>query len=312
MERFENTCDILAPVETCYTHWIQFEQFPQFMGQVKSVTRLEGNQWRWIVHEPFGPDIACDTEVRTDDTTYAISWQTLPNAPLAMKGSVRFDVISAERTRLHCSIDYQVPDAALQDALVEMNNLTRQMVDRDLKSFKYWVENNPSPPQNANTLSAKLADPILATSVAEPLRAELTMVGLEDDILSNENDAIALNDDDESADDPTLRQLRREESPYLGLATSTTTDLETERILGSSRFKDEEKSDLFAESMDAEKDDLANFTEDLSDDIDGALPSGSRYEELSFNAIAAMEAAEESSLESARAANRPKTSRLAE
>lgn len=305
MERFENTCDILAPVETCYAHWLQFEQFPQFMGQVKSVTQLEDNQWRWVVHEPFGPDIACDTEVRTNDSTRTISWQTLPEAPLAMNGSVRFDVISAERTRLHCRIDYQVPDPSLRDTLMEMNNITRQMVDRDLKSFKYWVENNPVEAQNAPSLSTQLADPIFATSVAEPLTTDLLNAGLEDDILSNENDTIALNDENDLADDPTLRQLRREKNPYQGLTASCNTDLEAERALSSTRLNAEE-SDLFTDSMDIDTEDLANFTEDLDDDIDGALPSNSRYAEVSFDAVAPI------TPESPETANRPKTSRLAE
>ena len=309
MERFENTCDILAPVATCYAHWIQFEQFPNIMGQVKSVTPINGKQWRWVVHEPFGPELTCDTEIRSDDTTHTISWKTLSSSSADMKGTIRFDAINAERTRLYCVIDYQLPGEETQDTITEISNTTKQIVDRDLKSFKYWVEN----PENKANPKAPVEKENQADVVAtEPILSNTMMAGLEDDLFSNEDTVIALDNDaaDEVADDPTLRKLRREENPYLGLASQRLSDADNERDMRADDA-DDEQLDVFGESMDIDEEDLANFTEDLDDDLDGALPSGSRYAELSFDAAAESSRASSAS-QAQETANRPKTSRLAE
>ena len=37
-----------VPVSTAYNQWTQFEDFPQFMGGVKSVTQLSDDRLEWV------------------------------------------------------------------------------------------------------------------------------------------------------------------------------------------------------------------------------------------------------------------------
>ncbi len=37
-----------VPVSTAYNQWTQFEDFPQFMGGIKSVTQLSDDRLEWV------------------------------------------------------------------------------------------------------------------------------------------------------------------------------------------------------------------------------------------------------------------------
>jgi uncharacterized membrane protein len=40
--------DVKVPVSTAYNQWTQFEEFPQFMEGVKSVTQTDDTHLHWV------------------------------------------------------------------------------------------------------------------------------------------------------------------------------------------------------------------------------------------------------------------------
>ena len=48
MATIEQSMDVEVPIETAYNQWTQFEEFPQFMEGVESVTQLDDTHVRWI------------------------------------------------------------------------------------------------------------------------------------------------------------------------------------------------------------------------------------------------------------------------
>ena len=43
----EKTILVNVPISTAYNQWTQFEDFPQFMGGVQSVTQLSEDRLEW-------------------------------------------------------------------------------------------------------------------------------------------------------------------------------------------------------------------------------------------------------------------------
>src|SRR3954454_9726982 len=48
MPRFEDTIEVDVPVRVAYDQWTQFNEFPQFMDGVESVTRLDESTLEWV------------------------------------------------------------------------------------------------------------------------------------------------------------------------------------------------------------------------------------------------------------------------
>ena len=44
----EESVDVNLPVSTVYNQWAQFEEFPQFMSGVASVTQLSDDRLEWV------------------------------------------------------------------------------------------------------------------------------------------------------------------------------------------------------------------------------------------------------------------------
>jgi hypothetical protein len=48
MQTIEQSIEVNVPLETAYNQWTQFEEFPQFMEGVESVTQLDDTHLRWV------------------------------------------------------------------------------------------------------------------------------------------------------------------------------------------------------------------------------------------------------------------------
>ena len=46
--RVEKSVMVNVPVSRAYNQWTQFEDFPQFMGGVESVTQLDDSRLAWV------------------------------------------------------------------------------------------------------------------------------------------------------------------------------------------------------------------------------------------------------------------------
>ena len=48
MSTIEESIEVERPVNTVYNQWTQFEEFPQFMEGVESVTQLDDTHLHWV------------------------------------------------------------------------------------------------------------------------------------------------------------------------------------------------------------------------------------------------------------------------
>ena len=48
MAKVEQSIEVDVPVRTAYNQWTQFEEFPQFMDGIESVTQLDDTHLRWV------------------------------------------------------------------------------------------------------------------------------------------------------------------------------------------------------------------------------------------------------------------------
>lgn len=182
MDRFKSCIEVDAPASQCYQQWHDFENFPRFMKNVKSVTRQDDQCWHWVVNGPLGKDIEWDAVMDGDEPSKVISWHTVSEPDVGVQGAVRFDEIDEGRTQVTCTIQYKPPAGPLGELIAGIFSNPHKMVEEDLENFKHLVEGTNQParsmrgnygnsfdtPSNAagsNTMSGSVGTASMASGV---------------------------------------------------------------------------------------------------------------------------------------------------
>lgn len=134
MSDVEKSIEVDVPIRTVYDQWTMFERFPSFMEGVEEVTQVDRTTLRWHV-EIAGVDRTFETRILEQQPDERIHWATVEGQD--HEGEVRFES-TGSGTRVHLRMAYD-PDTFTEkvgDAL----NLIDQQVERDLESFKGFIE----------------------------------------------------------------------------------------------------------------------------------------------------------------------------
>jgi uncharacterized membrane protein len=135
MTSIEKTIDVDAPISAVYNQWIQFEDFPQFMGGVESITQTDDEHLHWKV-SIAGVEREFDAEITEQHTDQRVAWKSLDGPRHA--GVVTFYRLSDDATRVTLQIDWQ-PKGLIEKAgaLLEVDDF---QVASDLEKFKDLIE----------------------------------------------------------------------------------------------------------------------------------------------------------------------------
>jgi uncharacterized membrane protein len=133
MEHVEKIVEVDRPVSTVYNQWTQFEEFPAFMAGVKEVRQIDDTHIHWRA-EIWGKEKEWDAEITEQDPDKRISWKSVSGA--ANAGTVRFEALGADRTRVRLVMAYEPEDAIEKtgDALGIFTGHVKSTVE-DFKKF---------------------------------------------------------------------------------------------------------------------------------------------------------------------------------
>jgi uncharacterized membrane protein len=133
----QQAVDIGAPLKTVYNEWTQFEEWPQFMHRLESVSQEEDEQVHfkvkiWGKSKEFTADIL---EQRPDEL---IKWEVAEG--MTHTGVVTFSELAPNLTHVELNMDVQ-PGSLLEKAARGMRHIKRA-VRADLHRFKAHVMMN--------------------------------------------------------------------------------------------------------------------------------------------------------------------------
>jgi uncharacterized membrane protein len=135
MEQVEKTIEVNCPISTVYNQWTQFEEFPRFMAGVKEVRQIDDTHVHWRA-EIWGKEKEWDAEITEQEPDQRISWKSVSGAPNA--GTVRFEPLDAERTRVRLAMAYE-PEGAVENAGDALGIFTGRVED-SVEGFKKFIE----------------------------------------------------------------------------------------------------------------------------------------------------------------------------
>jgi ribosome-associated toxin RatA of RatAB toxin-antitoxin module len=133
--KVEKSILVNVPVSTAYNQWTQFEDFPRFMGGVKSVKQLEDDRLEWVA-EIAGVRRQWTARVLEQVPDRKVAWAATEGATNA--GAVAFDDVGGGQTSVHLTLEYE-PEGLLEKVGDKLNIVENQ-AEADLDRFKAFIE----------------------------------------------------------------------------------------------------------------------------------------------------------------------------
>ncbi|MGX5716614.1 SRPBCC family protein [Arthrobacter sp. MAHUQ-56] len=124
-----------VPVSTAYNQWTQFEEFPHFMGGVKSVTQLSDDRLEWVA-EIGGVRRQWEAKILEQVPDRKVAWAATEGATNA--GAVEFEDVGGGQTSLQLTLEYE-PEGLIEKVGDKLNVVDRQ-AEADLQRFKEFIE----------------------------------------------------------------------------------------------------------------------------------------------------------------------------
>jgi uncharacterized membrane protein len=135
MAEVKESVEIEVPVSTAYNQWTQFEEFPQFMENVESVTQLDDTHLRWVA-EVGGRRDEWKAEITQQEPDQVIAWRALEGRENS--GRVQFEQLGPTRTRVDVTMTWE-PEGFVESAADKMG-VSDRAVKVDLERFKNLIE----------------------------------------------------------------------------------------------------------------------------------------------------------------------------
>ena len=132
--KVDKSIEVNLPVRTVYNQWTQFEDFPQFMNGVTSVTQLGDDRLQWVA-EIAGVKRQWEARILEQVPDQKVAWAATEGATNA--GSVTFEDLGG-RTRVHLFLEYE-PEG-LVEKIGDKLNVVENQAEGDLDRFKAFVE----------------------------------------------------------------------------------------------------------------------------------------------------------------------------
>jgi uncharacterized membrane protein len=135
MARVEESIEVNVPVSVAYNQWTQFEEFPQFMEGVESVTQVDDTHLHWVA-EIGGKRHEWEAEITEQKPDQRIAWRALDGH--YNSGVVTFQPINEAATRVNVVMEHETE--GLTETLGSAFGVDSRRVKEELQRFKELVE----------------------------------------------------------------------------------------------------------------------------------------------------------------------------
>jgi uncharacterized membrane protein len=108
------------PVDVVFRFCSDFENYPRFIGAVRSVHDFGDGRSHWCGWTPAGDALEWDTVTTKYVTNRVIAWQSTRSSPLRLDGTLRFVHERDGGTCVRVALDYSAPVERLVDAMAAL------------------------------------------------------------------------------------------------------------------------------------------------------------------------------------------------
>ena len=140
--RTKRSITVNRPVEEVYAFWRNFENLPQFMRHLESVTVLDDRRSHWKALGPAGTSVEWDAVTTEDRENERIAWRSVEGADVYNAGTVRFMPAPGGRgTEVRVTLEYDPPFGKLGSKVAMLwREEPGQQVQDSLRQLKQVLE----------------------------------------------------------------------------------------------------------------------------------------------------------------------------
>jgi uncharacterized membrane protein len=136
----EESITINRPIADVFRFWRNFENLPQFMRHLESVSVREEGISHWVATGPAWLRVEWDARIINEIDNKLIAWQSLEGSMISTAGSVNFDV-TEHGTRVRVNLQYNPPGGRIGAVVARLfGEEPHQTIREDLRRFKQLIE----------------------------------------------------------------------------------------------------------------------------------------------------------------------------
>ena len=140
-ERVEHEVVVNRPPAELYRIWRNLSNLPVFMENLVSVHEVDDTHSIWVAKAPLGTVIKWDAEIINDIENELISWQTTEGSGVDNAGTIKFEPVGEDATRISVILRYDPPADSLGIwAAKALGRDPQREIEEDLDRFKAIVE----------------------------------------------------------------------------------------------------------------------------------------------------------------------------
>ena len=136
------TVTINKPKQELYQVWRDFTRFPEFMDNVREITKVDEQRSEWTIEAPLGATVKVKTRIVEDVPGTTIAWVSEEDSQIETAGRVEFaDAPPGRGTYVRLVMRYTPPAGTLGRMVAKVMQREPQVqARRDLNRFKSLME----------------------------------------------------------------------------------------------------------------------------------------------------------------------------
>lgn len=124
-----------------YAFWRSFENLPQFMTHLESVTEIDATRSHWIAKAPLGYTVQWSAQITVEQLNDRIEWRSMDGADIPNSGKVEFLPTADRGTEVKVTFTYEAPAGRIGVLAAKIfGEEPSQQVEEDLRRFKRLME----------------------------------------------------------------------------------------------------------------------------------------------------------------------------
>lgn len=141
-DKFTKTIIVKADVNKVYNAWSNFENFPYFMKNIKSVEKTGVKTSHWEMKGPLGVTVEWDAETTENDPDKRIGWSTKDrkDGDLTTSGQVTFTQLPDSHTQITATVHYVTKAGLPGEVAARLFSDPEKQLEEDLVNFKQYIE----------------------------------------------------------------------------------------------------------------------------------------------------------------------------
>lgn len=130
---------VKAPIDAVYEAWANFENFPNFMQHICTVTKTGDRSSHWVMAGPLNSRIEWDAETTRLEENKRVAWSST-NGDIKTSGQVTFNELANDEVEVTVMLRYIPPGGAIGDLVASLFADPEGKLQEDLTNFKRYIE----------------------------------------------------------------------------------------------------------------------------------------------------------------------------